>query len=110
MLRLLLIKLHAEFKMSDSAFFSAAAVAGHLMRLSMRCQVENAVHMGEPISNCGLSSFAFRIALSLMTLLSKSHRAPPTSAVVRPRQKHGISPTSGNSLVAAVILGGKMHL
>ena len=58
------------------------------------------------MSKCGLSSLTFFIALSLMTLLSKSQRAQSTSAVVRSRAKTGMSLSSGNNLVAAVTLGG----
>ena len=59
------------------------------------------------MSNCGLSSFAFFMALSLMTLLSRSQRAPSTSAVVKSRANPGMSLSSSNKLVAAVTLGGE---
>ena len=79
------------------------------MVLLMRYRVKNAVHMGEPTSNCGLSPFRFFTDLSLTTLLSKSQWVPSTSAVVKSRASPGISLSSGNNLVAAVTLGVSTH-
>ena len=88
-------------------FFSALTVTGSLMRLLILYHVENAVHIGEPTNNNGLSSLSFFMALSRMTLESKSHSAPSVSAVVRSSANPDMIFNSGSSLVAAVTLGGE---
>ena len=88
-------------------FFSAATVTGSRMQLLILCHVENAVHIGEPMSSIGFSSLSFCIARSRMTFMSKSHGNPSASGVVRSRAKPGINLSSGSSFVAAVTLGGE---
>eukprot|EP00972_Heterocapsa_arctica_P033416 4918889-Heterocapsa_arctica.AAC.1 len=59
-----------------------------------------AVHMGEPISNCGFSLLTLSMALSRCRILSKSHGFPNSSEAVRSKAKPGWMPNPGLLLAA----------
>ena len=63
--------------------------------------------MGEPTCSIGLSSIILFRSLSLIILLSKSHKHPSLSTVMRSSEKQSISRGSGMSLIAAATRGGE---
>ena len=72
-----------------------------------RCHALNAVHIGLPIRNSGLSSAMRFLAAALRAGKSKSHGTPASSLVVKSRASPGTIPYPG-SLLAHKITRGEL--